>query len=385
MKRDRQIEILNRLVDLRNRRQFRIVNDEVVHRPLDIYTSQEIFDREIETLFLNFPLVAGHIDRVREPGQYMLNDWKRQPYIVVRDDNGVLRAFWNTCRHRGATLVKSETDTPLQSLVCPFHGWTYGLDGTLRHIPRSFAFPCIDKKDHGLKELSVTESMGLVWVCPKGHSSLDPVGCPGTFADDIGNFRLDRYVRYRKVAVEKKANWKLLMHVNLETYHIPTLHRYTFAKGFRNGVLTYDADGPNLRVCVGRINLMDSMSIPEEERDILDYVTLFYVMFPNTILIVRAEYISIHRFLPLAPDRTIWTHELLYPSDRFTGESGGKSLRNLFSYVNDVVLDSEDYAMAETIQENLLNGVNEAHMLGLEEGLIVVFQDIVNNRMGSVG
>ena len=298
----------------------------------------------------------------------MLSDWNRQPYIVVRGNDGVLRAFWNTCRHRGAKLVNSETDKRLRSIVCPFHGWTYGLDGALQAIPRSFAFPCIDRKEHGLKEFSVTEGMGFVWVSPKDHAPLDPIGHLGAFAQDIENFRLERFVRHKRVVTEKRANWKLLIKVNLEAYHVPTLHRYTFAKGFRNGVLTYDADGPNLRVCAGRVNLMDSMSVPEDTRNLLDFASLFYVMFPNTILIMHTEYISINRFLPLAPDRTIWTHDFLYLPDRFAGESGQKSLRNLFCYVNDVVFDGEDFTIAERVQENLLNGVNETHMLGLEEG-----------------
>lgn len=373
--------MLNRMVDLRERHQYQFMNDEILHLPLDIYTSEEIFEREIEALFCNGPLVAGHVDSVREPGAYMLSDWKRQPYIVVRDDNGVLRAFVNTCRHRGATLIDKETDKPLRSFVCPFHGWTYGLDGALQAIPREYAFPCLEKKNHGLKEVPVTESMGLVWVCPTSYGPFDPVDYLGTFAEDIENFDLGRFVRHKKVVTEKKANWKLLIKVNLEAYHVPTLHKYTFEKGFRRGVLTYDADGPHLRVCAGRTNLMESMDIPEEDRNILDYSSVFYVMFPNTVFLMHTDYISLNRFLPLAPDRTIWTHELLYRPECFAGEEGQRSLRNLFCYVNDVVFDSEDFTIAEKVQQNLLNGVNETHMLGLEEGLVMVFQDIVSNRL----
>ena len=160
MKHDRQIATLNMLVDLRERQQYQFMNNEILHLPLDIYSCQEIFEREIETLFSDYPLVAGHGDSVRKPGSYMLSDWKRQPYIVVRGHDGTLRAFMNTCRHRGATLIDTETDKPLHSFVCPFHGWTYGLDGTLQGIPREFAFLCLEKKDHGLKEISVKGEHG---------------------------------------------------------------------------------------------------------------------------------------------------------------------------------------------------------------------------------
>ena len=112
------------------------LSDTILRQPLDVYTSQDIFERELETLFSGSPLVAGHVNRVREPGSYMLSDWPRQPYFVVRGKDGVLRAFLNTCRHRGAPLIVREKDEPLRVLVCPFHGWTYGLDGALRGIPR---------------------------------------------------------------------------------------------------------------------------------------------------------------------------------------------------------------------------------------------------------
>lgn len=385
MKHERQIEILDRLVDLRKRRQYQIMSNEVQHLPLDIYTSQENFEREIETLFSGYPLIAGHVNNVREPGSYILSDWKRQPYIVVRDNNGVLRAFLNTCRHRGATLVDQETDKPLRSFVCPFHGWTYGLDGSLRTVPRSFAFPCLDKKDHGLKELSVTESMGLVWIHPKNRDPFDTVDYLGTFAEDFENFELDRFVRHKKVVTEKRANWKLLIKVNLEAYHVPIVHKYTFAKGFQRGVMAYDVDGPNLRVLAGRSNLMDSVRIAQDKRNIMDYVEVYYIIFPNTILLMHTDYFLINRFFPLAPDRTLWTHEFLYNPDYFSGESGQRSLRNLFYYINNVVFDSEDYMIAEKVQENLQNGVNETHMLGLEEGLVMVFQDIVTGRMELAG
>ena len=84
--------------------------------------------------------------------------------------------------------------------------------------------------------------------------------------------------------------------------------------------------------------------------------------------------------MPLAPDRTLCSQELLYLPDKYVGESGQKALRNRFLYT-EVFLDDEDYMMAERVQANLLNGVNETHMLGLEEGLIMVFQDIVDKKL----
>ena len=381
MKHERQMALLDRMLELRKRREDQQIYDTVLRLPLDVYTSHEIFEREIETLFFDSPLVAGHMDSVREPGSYMLSDWARQPYFVVRGKDGVLRAFLNICRHRGATLLVRENDEPLRALVCPYHGWAYGLDGTLQGIPRSSAFPCIDKRDYGLKECSVEESTGFVWVHPTRKESFDPAQELGAFAEDIAEFQLERFVSYKRVVTEKKANWKLLMQINLEDYHVAHLHK-GMASNFHDGFLSFDAEGPHLRVLAATTNLPNAENVPEKERKLLDFVTLFYILFPNTIFTVRGDSISINRFLPLAPDRTLCSQELLYLPDKFVGESGQKALRNRLLYT-EVLLDDQDYAMAERVQANLLNGVNETHMLGLEEGLVMVFQEIVNKRLSA--
>ena len=293
--------------------------------------------------------MAGHIDSVREPGSYMLSDWPRQPYFVVRGEDGVLRAFLNTCRHRGAPLILKEKDEPLRALVCPFHGWTYGLDGALQAIPRAYAFPCIDKRDYGLKECSVAESAGLVWVHPTRQEPFDPAQELGAFAEDFAEFHLERFVSYKRVVTEKKANWKLLVQLNLEGYHVAHLHKGTLAPSFRDGFLSFDAEGPHLRVLAAQTNLPDAENVPDKQRKLIDFVTLFYVLFPNTIFIVREDTIFIGRFLPLAPDRTLCSQELLYLPDKYVGESGQKALRNQLLY-SEVTLDDQDYKMAERVQ-----------------------------------
>lgn len=382
MKHERQVALLDKLLELRRRREDQQVYDTVLRLPLDAYTSQEIFERELETLFLGSPLVAGHMDAVREPGSYMLSDWTRRPYFVVRGEDGVLRAFLNTCRHRGSPLILRENDEPLRTLVCPYHGWTYGLDGALKAIPRSFGFPCIDKRDYGLKECSVAESTGLVWVHPTRGESFDPAQELGAFAEELAEFNLERFVSYKRVVTEKEANWKLLVQVNLEGYHVAHLHKGTMARSYRDGFLSHDAEGPHLRVLTALPNLLDAENVPEKQRKLHDFATLFYVLFPNTIVLVRPDNISINRLLPLAPDRTLCSQELLYLPDKYVGESGQKALRNRFLF-SEALLDDEDYMMAERVQANLLNGVNETHLLGLEEGLVMLFQEIVNERLAA--
>ena len=128
---------------------------------------------------------------------------------------------------------------------------------------------------------------------------------------------------------------------------------------------------------------MEAAGVPEEERNILDYVSILYVVFPNVIIHLYDSHFWIKCFFPLAPDRTLWRQEFLYLPDRFNGEKGRRSLKNLYIYFQDVVFGLEDYPVLEGIQANLLSGVNETHTIGREEGLVRVFQDIVSSRMRS--
>ena len=226
------------------------------------------------------------------------------------------------------------------------------------------------------------ESMGLIWIHPREHGPLAPIEDLGSFSEDFEHFRLDRFVRYKKAVSEKRANWKLLMQINLEGYHIATLHKDTLAVTFRNGFLDHDAEGAHLRILGAKTNLMDSVGIPEEKRTLSDFVLVFYVLFPNTLIIMHEDYISIRRLFPLAPDRTLYSHELFYLPDRYVGESGRRALKNRFLYY-EVLSDDQDFAMAEKVQKNLRNGVNDTHMLGLEEGLVLFFQECINRQIES--
>ena len=187
---------------------------------------------------------------------------------------------------------------------------------------------------------------------------------------------------FKKVVTEKKANWKLLIQMNLEGYHAAQVHKNTLAGHFRNGFLAYDAEGPHLRILAAKSNLLDLVEVPKEKVKMSDFVLVYYVLFPNAIIIMHDDDVSIRRLFPLAPDRTLYSHELLYLPDRYVGESGMKSLRNRFLY-NEVLFEEEDFAIAEKVQIRLLSGVNETHMLGIEEGLIMLFQANVNKWTGA--
>ncbi|MFI6344304.1 aromatic ring-hydroxylating dioxygenase subunit alpha [Streptomyces sp. NPDC050560] len=382
MQQHEQVSMLKRLMTLRETRRDEKMLDEVVTIPVTKYTDESLLDRELASAFGRFPLVACHSSALPDPGSYVTSDWDLFPYVVVRGEDGGVRAFYNQCRHRGARLVKERTGA-VKNFVCPFHGWVYGLDGALKGITRSQDFPGVNACDHGLIELPATESGGLVWLSRDRDAKLDIPAFLGAFHDDLVNFDVASLVPYKKTKVVKEANWKLLIKTYLEGYHVPYLHRDTLAFAFKRGVIAHDEDGPHFRLSAARTNIGETASKPEDEWRILDYASVYYTLFPNTFFILHPDYVSINTFWPLAPDRTVWTHEMLYRAEDFTGSAGQSALEKRFRFTNDTVFDQEDFAIAEEVQRGLLHGGSDHHVLGLAEGLLAMFQDTIDARVDS--
>jgi len=383
MKHETQVETLKTLLKLREQGRDQEMTGEVVQVPVRNYTEPDVLEREMATVFRDCPMVAGHALHVREPGSYLLSDWNKLPYVVVRDKEGTLRAFLNTCRHRGARIVSGD-EKRLKAFVCPFHGWVYDLDGSLKSVTKAYAFPDLDHSKYGLKELPVAEHMGLIWIHPTPGATIDLASYLGAIGDDIEHFEIDKLVSYRKSIVTKKANWKLLLKTYLEGYHVPFLHRNTISKVFKKGVIAHFEHGPHIRLAAARANILDALKVDSESWQILDYASVYYTLFPNTFFIMHPDYVSINAFYPEAPDRTIWTHEMLYRESDFEGARGEAALAKRFEYTNDVVFDLEDFAVAEDVQVGLRCGANEFHTLGLEEGLLAIFQKSIDRRIEGV-
>ncbi|GGA83342.1 hypothetical protein GCM10011491_08500 [Brucella endophytica] len=389
MKHETQVETLRLLLGLRKEERHQDMLGQVTQIPVRNYTDDATFEHEMGTVFRQYPTVAGHACHVREPGSFLLSDWDRFPYVVIRDKEGQLRAFLNICRHRGARLITRATENKkLKAFVCPFHGWVYDLDGSLRAITKEHNFPHLDRRRFGLVELPVAEQGGLIWIHPTPGTMIDLKSYLGPIADDMDHFGIDRLVSYRKSVIIKNANWKLLLKTYLEGYHVPFLHRTTIATSFRKGVLAHFEHGPHIRIAAARTNILDALNVEPEKWRILDYASVYYTLFPNTFFIMHPDYVSINKFYPEAPDRTIWTHEMLYReelfNDReelFNGEKGEAALAKRFEYTNDMVFDLEDFAVAEDVQKGLRFGGNEFHTLGLEEGLLAVFQQSVDQAL----
>ncbi len=189
--------------------------------PPECYTSDAVLQAEQERIFRRTWLGIGHGGRLGRAGDYETLEIAGMPLIVLRDRDGALRAFANTCRHRGARLLDGSGNC--RGIRCPFHSWAYKLDGTLAGVPHMEDASDFDKSDYGLISFRTAELYGLAFVC---LDDTTPVFAEqiGDFADIHAPWPLDTLVPARRRSFEVACNWKAFLEVFNEYYHLPYVH-----------------------------------------------------------------------------------------------------------------------------------------------------------------
>lgn len=196
--------------------------------PVAHYASAEYFERERERIYRRSWLMVGRVEEVARPGDYMRLDIAtlNASVVITHAKDGVLRAFHNSCSHRGVALVCEAKGNAL-TFRCPYHAWTYGIDGGLRAIPCEQDFPHVDKAASGLTPVALDTWNGFIFLnfAPEPEVGLrDFLGGLGTIFDGMKFQDYPFLISYQE---DVNANWKLLVNAFNEGYHIPFLHPKT--------------------------------------------------------------------------------------------------------------------------------------------------------------
>ena len=276
--------------------------------PREYYTSPDVYDRETRCIFERRWLCAGTVAELTGPGSYFVTEIEGESILVVRGDNGGVRAFYNVCRHRG-TLLCSGSGTASKYLTCPYHSWSYDLEGRLAAAPNMDDVEGFDRTDYPLRELAVHEWECLVFVnfAPQPEpfeSALAPL--TGKFAD----WRLPDLAHVHRTEYDVAANWKLLVQNYSECYHCPTLHpvlnRLTPYRDSSNDLEEGAVLGGPMLLSSGSSSMtMDGRACAAplvdgtgDERRLVWY----YVLFPSCFLSIMPDYVLVHRVLRRSPE-----------------------------------------------------------------------------------
>ncbi|MDQ4053165.1 MAG: aromatic ring-hydroxylating dioxygenase subunit alpha, partial [Actinomycetota bacterium] len=194
------------------------------------YSDPDIFTMEQQTIFERMWFCAVRSADIAKPGAFRTVQVGRESILITRSRSGEARAFFNVCRHRGAQLCAEESGEVKRAFQCPYHAWTYDLDGKLVAAPNLTKMPDIDRVEYGLRKVHVREWLGYVWV----STAEEPPSFEDTVEGDVrtrlGNVNsLDGYdvenlELGRRITYDVKANWKLIIENFMECYHCATIH-----------------------------------------------------------------------------------------------------------------------------------------------------------------
>ncbi len=302
-----------------------------------------------------------------DAGTYLAREAAGVPILVVRGDDGVVRGFRNACRHRGMQIAAGQGCA--RAFSCQYHGWTYRLDGSLRHVPSEYGFPGLDKASHGLVPLKVWERYGLIFVSQDGDAQTQPDPALAAIEGLIG----DGEVMFRSEVRELDANWKLFLESFIEGYHIKPAHRETFYPFGYDNLNLLETFGPNSRVIFPFRRIEKLKEGFPDPLNLDGMLTDVYQLFPNTVIAKLSYHTTV---LILEPISVARTRVLSYSLTRGQGSPAEKLERAIKDA--DFVEKTgqvEDRDIVCAIQRGLETGANEALTFGKFEGAIIHFHE----------
>ena len=363
--------------------------------PRRFYADADFYRAELERFYFDRWICAGRADQIPNPGDYFTRALGNESVIVTRDASGEIHALFNVCRHRGTRLCDQADGHFVDRIQCPYHNWTYGLDGRLLaapHMPSAFS-----KDDYPLHHAgcevwdgNIFIHLGQEWL--DGRDGLDGeaqrglraqlADLPDRFAAwQMGDLRLGRRITY-----DVKANWKLIVLNYNECLHCPNLHpalnrlhHYLGADnveptacycggamGFKEGVETMSIDGKRRRAYLPGLNEAQRQQV------------VYFAIYPNLLLSLHPDYVMTHTLWPRANDRTEIVCEFHFHPSELTRP--GAQIDDAVEFWD--ITNREDWWIAEQSQAGINSRVYSPGPYSDREALLWSFDELVRRSAG---
>jgi choline monooxygenase len=312
--------------------------------PTSWYTDLGIFELEQRTVFSRSWQMVGRIDQLREPGQHITYEIAGEPLLVVRGSDGILRGFFNVCRHHAAAVM-TQAEGNAQSLRCPYHGWTYNLEGALVLTPEFGGVANFDRTANGLVPVQTEVWKG--WVFAK----LEPVG--PSLEDFLGRDLLEQFERlnlerikwFERRVYALNCNWKVFVDNYLDGgYHVPHIH------GNLHSVLDYTnyTIETGERFCLQSSPIVTGKGEAKTAEVRKGQRAFYYWIYPNLMVNIYDGVMDTNLVIPHGVDRA----EVIFDY-YFADISDQARERNLASIAVSEQIQAEDVAICESVQRGL--------------------------------
>jgi phenylpropionate dioxygenase-like ring-hydroxylating dioxygenase large terminal subunit len=279
------------------------------------YHSDALLELEKQHVFREHWQIACHISDVPDAGDYITMDVVGERALILRDQDGTIRGFHNICRHRGSRVVTDDKGTCRNALVCPFHGWVYNLDGTLRGAARPRSFPPLDKQEFGLKPLELEVWLGFVFIrfSPGPQPSVAELMQP--FHGELSHYRSADMVPAAGLWTQvSPVNWKSVRDVDNEGYHVAMAHPALqdlygstyydepFVNGLCRSFATYNPHAGRRWSVRNYVKIApEAAHLPEH----LQKAWIYYGIFANAVIAVTPEIVQFYQEFPLSTGQTM--------------------------------------------------------------------------------
>ena len=357
----------------------------IMRVPMSDFTCPELSAQEHDALFRNTALCMGLSGALPEPGTYWSDNTTGIPILMVRDGEGRFRAYANVCRHRGSQ-IEPEGRGSKTRFTCPYHAWTYGIDGDLLAINKNNHFGEVARSELSLFELPSAEFHGTLWVRPAQGDPIDEAECLGGLEGDLAHWQMGDFPFAHTQIIDVRANWKMAIDTFAENYHVNILHAESVGKEMKANVQTCDIFKNNVRFVYPnrKLDLMRFLAPDAKRWPYPQIVTTLYYLYPNVILMADSFGVDLLRFFPLedSPSKSRTVHTwYVDPKVQPRLEEAGYSYDERASRFGEVIVD-EDYETIAKIQLNAERGAQSEWLLGRNEA---VLQHIHNTLRSGVG
>ncbi len=353
--------------------------------PFECYWEDSVFIQEQKLIFANQWLGLGRADRLELPGEYEVFELCGQTLILIRDQDKILRLYANTCRHRGSKLLDGEGQC--QAISCPFHGWTYALDGSLKFAKTMSENPNFDFSDYSLIEYDLKEAQGFLFAF-LGNQPTDLNTQLGDFSELHQPWSLNELITTRREVFEVQCNWKAFLDVFNEYYHLNNVHPTSinnlYSKPEESDKTTGDyasqfglTSGTGALLEAQQLNALPKMANLDEPWSL---GARYSWVFPNMTFAAGQEAIWVYEANPITSERCQVRQSICFPKNTTELPDFKEKSQAYYQRLDDAL--KEDITVLENQQKGLHNSPSlQGQFSTLMEANVATFAQWYANKV----